>query len=297
MYDDVKLNEYGFYSLKKLPSKEEVENYYKEKYYQKAMGSYEITYTEDELSYFNAKLEQKLLLINLHTLDSNSLDRSFLDIGCGEGFALSFFKKKHFSVLGLDYSSEGVIRQNPDVADNIIFGDLFSSISKLIDASEQFDIVNMDNLLEHVAEPKSLLQMVKRLLKNDGLVIIKVPNDFSFLQEYFYKHGIANDAQWVAPLDHISYFNNSGLIRICSSAGFECIDSLSDSLVELSALNPNTNYFLNKNVGKSCHMAMIAQENIFHGISPNETLNVYRVLGEMGIGRAIIGVFKKLKST
>ena len=293
MYDDVELNEYGFYSLKKQPSKEEVEKYYREKYYQEAMGGYEIDYTEDEISYFSAKLEQKLLLINLHVTITDSSNRSFLDIGCGEGFALSFFRKRQFKVLGLDYSSEGVTRQNPDVIDDIVFGDLYHSMNELIDTSKQFDIINMDNLLEHVADPKSLLQMAYRLLTHKGIVVIKVPNDFSFLQEYFYKHGIVNNPQWVAPLDHISYFNKIGLVNICNAAGLECIDLLSDSLVELSALNPNTNYFVNRSVGKSCHLAMIAQENIFHTISPSDTIMLYRVLGEMGIGRQIIGVFKK----
>jgi|GEM_PF-5858611 len=66
MYDDVVKNEFGFYSLKSLPSDEERETYYKEKYYQDAMGSYEVTYTPRELDYIDAKLEQIFLLTNKH---------------------------------------------------------------------------------------------------------------------------------------------------------------------------------------------------------------------------------------
>jgi len=40
-------------------------------------------------------------------------------------------------------------------------------------------------------------------------------------------------------------------------------------------------------------MARVAQENIFHLISPQKTIELYRVLGAMGLGREIIGVFKK----
>jgi len=292
MYGDVVLSEYGFYTLKNLPSDEEREAYYREKYYQEAKGGYEIIYSDEELGFINAKLEQKLLLASEY-LYPPPHNNTFLDIGCGEGFAVAFFKKKGFSVLGLDYSSAGVKRQNPDVEKDVMLGDIYDSIYSLINNSRQFDIVNMDNVLEHVTDPKSLLQQAHSLLKDGGLVIIKVPNDFSYLQEYFYKHGLIKKAHWIAPLDHISYFNKEGLLGLCKAAGLECIDFFTDQLVEFFALNPNTNYFENKGVGKSCHLARVAQENIFHSISPEKTIALYRVLGDMGLGREIIGVFKK----
>jgi hypothetical protein len=151
----------------------------------------------------------------------------------------------------------------------------------------------MDNLLEHVTRPKHLLEQVKLLLNGKGVVIIKVPNDFSALQKYFFEHGIISKPHWVDSLDHISYFNKDGLINLCKAAGFKCVDFLSDQLIEFSALNPNTNYFENKGVGKSCHFARIAQENYLHGISPMKTIEMYRILGDMGVGRQIIGIFKK----
>jgi len=294
IYNDVYKNEFGFYTLKKLPSDEERENYYREKYFQEAKGSYELSYTEDELNYFRAKLEQKLLLINEHfSAITHQPPYSFLDIGCGEGYAIAFFKKNGFNVLGLDYSSAGIKSKNNDMLDYVMLGDIYDNINNLIENSKYFDIINMDNLLEHVTDPKRLLEQVYKLLKENGIVIIKVPNDFNVLQKYFWEHGIIKKAHWVAPLDHISYFNKNGLMNLCKSVGLNCLDILSDQLVEFSALNPNTNYFENKNVGKSCHFARVVQENIFHNISPQKTIELFRVFGEMGLGRVIIGVFKK----
>ena len=177
--------------------------------------------------------------------------------------------------------------------DNIIIGDVYGSINSLIAKGTHFDVINMDNILEHVIDPKTLLHQVHTLLKDNSIVIIKVPNDFSYLQKYFWEHNIIKKTHWVAPLGHISYFNKEGLISICNVAGLECVDFLSDQLIEFFALNPNTNYYENKNVGKSCHFARVAQENIFHGISPEKTIALYRALGDMGLGRQIIGVFKK----
>lgn len=153
--------------------------------------------------------------------------------------------------------------------------------------------MHMGNVLEHVTDPLALLLQAHTLLADGGVAVIKVPNDFSYLQEHFYNHGIVKKPHWVAPLDHISYFNRDGLINICKAAGFECVDFLCDQLIELFALNPITNYFEDKSTGKSCHLARIEMENIFHAISPHKTIELYRILGDLGIGRELIGVFKK----
>lgn len=175
-----------------------------------------------------------------------------------------------------------------------MLGDIYDNISHLVQNATQFDIINMDNLLEHVVDPKLLLEQAFQLLSEKGLLIIKVPNDFSVLQQYFFDNGIVTKPHWVAPLDHISYFNRGGLIHLCQASGFACVDFLSDQMIEFSALNPNTNYFKNSDTGKSCHFARVAQENMFHSISPKGTLKVYQALGEMGLGREIIGVFTKI---
>ena len=41
-------------------------------------------------------------------------------------------ESKGFSVLGLDYSSAGIERQNPDVINDLMLGDLYDSIDNLI---------------------------------------------------------------------------------------------------------------------------------------------------------------------
>jgi 2-polyprenyl-3-methyl-5-hydroxy-6-metoxy-1,4-benzoquinol methylase len=157
----------------------------------------------------------------------------------------------------------------------------------------QFDVVNMDNILEHVTDPIFLLEQVYKLMTENGVSIIKVPNDFSLLQKFFYKNGIVTKPHWVASLDHISYFNKEGLINICNEAKLKNVDIIGNYLTEFFVLNPNTNYYRNPSVGKSCHFARVAQENIFHSISPEKTIELCRTLGSMGLGREIIGVFKK----
>lgn len=289
MYDDVIMNHYGFYSLKVLPSNEERIAYYRDRYYNDDSQGFATHYSDHEMRFFEAKLEQKLLLIKAHLPTPLSL----IDIGCGEGFAVSFFKRRGFAVLGLDYSDAGIKNHNIDILDSVIIGDVFDSLNDLITLEKQFDVVNMDCVLEHITDPAKLLKLVNRLMRKGSIAIIKVPNDFSVLQQYFINNGIFSKPHWVAPLDHISYFNSEGLINICAAYGFRNLEILGNYMTEFFALNPNTNYFENPEVGKSCHLARVALENLLHSISPEKTLALYRTLGEMGLGREIIGVFTK----
>jgi len=296
LYNDVYLNEYGFYTLKNLPKDKEREDYYKNSYYQDNMSIYLTKYTEQELYYKKIKLEQKLLLINEHhppPQGNSSKNRSYLDVGCGEGFDLAFFKEKGFSVLGLDYSNAGIFNHNKNVLDDVLIGDIYSSINYLIKKKSSFDIINLDSVLEHVVDPRILLEKLCNIININGIIIVTVPNDFSILQQYLFNNKVIKKPHWVAPLDHISYFNKEGLINLCNCTGLSCIDFLGNHLIEFYAFHQKTNYFEDKSVGKECYFAIIEQEKILNQISPQQTLEFYRILGKMGVGRVIMGLFKK----
>lgn len=46
---------YGFYQYDPKPSDEELRDYYANKYYQEGCGSYSVTYTDEEITYFRLK--------------------------------------------------------------------------------------------------------------------------------------------------------------------------------------------------------------------------------------------------
>jgi 2-polyprenyl-3-methyl-5-hydroxy-6-metoxy-1,4-benzoquinol methylase len=282
-------NKYGFYWVKERPRKEDLEKYYSEKYYQEAKGSYEIEYDQAEQDYFVNKIAQKAFVLDQHL---NVAKPKLLDVGCGEGWALRYFKKKNWDVLGLDYSSFGCEKFNPECSANMIVGNVYENLDKLIAEGRKFDVVWIDNVLEHVIDPEYLINNIKNIVSPSGILVVEVPNDFSVIQDYVLRNEYIDRQFWVAIPDHLSYFNKEGLENLLHSNGWKSISILSDYPIDWSLLNPNTNYIKDKSKGKSCHRTRIEFENLVHTLPTDKVINFYKAMADLGLGRSITGFFK-----
>jgi SAM-dependent methyltransferase len=287
----VRKNRWGFYEIDRKPSPEELRQYYADKYYQEDRGTYEKSYTQEEIRFFRSKLEQKFLVV-CELLPGRMADKTLLDVGAGEGWALSFFRARGWSVTGLDYSTAGCARHNPACLEHLIVGDIFDKIAALSGKNVRYQVILLDNVLEHVADPLDLLQSVHRLLAADGALIIEVPNDFSRIQEYALSKGYVSRPYWVVAPDHLSYFTKEGLLKLCQEAGFTSERILGDYPIDFNLLNENTNYIEKKELGKSCHRSRVEIENLIHAISPEKANRLYAALGDLGLGRSIIAFLK-----
>lgn len=289
----VKKNKYGFYELINKPTSNELSKYYEEKYYQESRSNYEQNYTAEEIKYFHNKIEQKyeIVMKNLCYRDYNKA--RFLDIGCGEGWALKYFKSKGWDVTGLDYSNYGCEKHNAECLGNLITGDVYVNIESLRGKQNLFDCIWLGNILEHVLDPLLLLNDCHDLISKDGILIVEVPNDFSAVQQYLLKNDYIQSSFWIMAPDHISYFNADGLKLLCDAAGWDFRDLMTDFPIDLDLLNANTNYVVNPQVGKSCHTSRVTIENFLHDISVEKVNKLYQAFADLGVGRSIVGFFKK----
>ena len=288
----VKKNRFGFYEIINKPTLGELKNYYAEKYYQEAHGSYEKSYSEDEILYFKNKLSQKHIIIN-ELLGSN-LAKTFLDIGAGEGWALDFFKKQGWHCVGLDYSEFGCKKYHDSCLADMLVGDIYENMNRLIVKKKRYSVILLDNVLEHVINPLYLLNSTRELIDEGGVLVIEVPNDFSVMQNYLLEQKYISQPFWIAYPDHLSYFNKDGLINLCREAGFQCKRVIADYPIDFNLVNKNTNYIEKKSVGKSCHRSRVEIENFMHRLSPEKTIKVYEAIAELGLGRELIGFFKPI---
>jgi len=294
MQKEVFLNSYGYYEIVNKPLEKELENYYAQKYYQQSKGTYKKKYAKQEVELITNKLKRKEFILNNHlTLPNKNKKIQFLDVGCGEGWALNFFSNLNCQVTGVDYSDFGCGNHNPEQLENMMIGDLNKTIIELTEKRARYDIIQLDNVLEHVISPKKMVGDLNKLLDNDGILIIEVPNDFSVLQNHLLENGYVDNEFWIAYPDHLSYFNKHGLVNLLNDCNFTLIDLITDLPIDFNLFNEDTNYIEDKPKGRNVHLARVEIENFLSKISVEQTINIYRTFADMGIGRNMIGFFKK----
>ena len=132
-----------------------------------------------------------------------------LDIGCGTGDRLDVFRNKGFETYGIE-TSDSADYAKDHLKLNVLKGDLFSANFP----SGFFDIVTLYNVLEHTHDPMKVCQEVQKILKEDGFLIIQVPNKNSLQYILFKKRWAAFDV----PRD-LYYFGIGTLTSMLEKVG------------------------------------------------------------------------------
>jgi len=136
-----------------------------------------------------------------------------LDIGCGTGDRLDVFKSRGFETFGVE-TSDSANYAKDHLKLNVIKGDLFSANWP----DRFFDIVTLYNVLEHIHNPIQVCNEIHRILKEDGFLVIQVPNKDSFQCKLFSKRWAAFDV----PRD-LYYFGLETLRSLLKKAGFNLV--------------------------------------------------------------------------
>ena len=297
LYEAVSLNKYGYYELRRQNSKEERDANFEKNYFQNYSGTtYEKTeYPQEELRFFNNQIEERAYVIeqNLAKMGVGE-EYSILDIGCGEGFLLQFFHDRGKLVKGIDIGSYALEHFHPDMLPFFEKGDMETLLPAMAERGEIYDVINMDRVLDMVNDVDVCLDKVKKVMGSESILVVKVANNYSNLQRMLLEDGTLNKEYWLDVPDHTGYFNREGLIARLRANGFECMDYYGDTFVDFQLVNPFSNYYEKPETGKAAHKTAVRLENLFHDISMERAVEVYRLLGDMGFGREIVGVFKKM---
>jgi 2-polyprenyl-3-methyl-5-hydroxy-6-metoxy-1,4-benzoquinol methylase len=98
-----------------------------------------------------------------------------LDVGCGNGVISRSLGEKGFNVQGVDVSEKAIARaRSLNKFSNVKF-DVVSA-EQLVANGQQYHAVICSEVLEHLNEPNKLLTVLHEILKEDGVLIVTVPN-------------------------------------------------------------------------------------------------------------------------
>lgn len=283
-------NPIGFMQLAEKPNAEQLAQYYADKYYQSEAGSYRHEYSQDELQYFEVKWRQRYEIVKqLLKRDVGKL----LDVGCGEGHILKFFHEAGWTVEGIDYSSAGLESINPAYGKFLSTGDIYELLNNRSKEARHYDVIWLQNVLEHVLEPVELLKFLKGLLTDDGVLVITVPNDESAYQKELYEKNYVTNEYWIAAPDHISYFNHESLKKIVEATGWQLQRLLADFPIDWYLANPRSNYVEDPSSGPCAHAARVELELLINNSNDYDKINrFYESMAHLGLGRQLVAFLK-----
>lgn len=103
-----------------------------------------------------------------------------LDIGCGDAGALIAFAEKGARCAGIETFETSLERGMLRAADHGVAVDLKKGAAEAIPfPDDSFDLVMLDNVLEHVDDRPLTLREVKRVLRPGGVLYMVTPKPFS----------------------------------------------------------------------------------------------------------------------
>ena len=83
--------------------------------------------------------------------------------------------------------------------------------------------------------PATLLSDVASALGPGGILVVRVPNDFSALQEAAHRQ-LGGRRWWIAIPDHVNYFDHASIAALVERIGLEVVDRSADFPMELFLL-------------------------------------------------------------
>lgn len=200
IYDE----KYAMYRTEPKPSEAELSSYYESEEY--------ISHT-DSRSSLKDKLYQyvkkRMLQWKLELLEKQNNKGKLLDLGAGTGDFLGVAKKNGWKIKGVEpnlkaaaLAKEKGIVLEPSIAD----------------IDEQFDVITMWHVLEHVYYLEEYISFLKRSLSEDGTLYIAVPNYESADAKKYGAFWAAYDVP-----RHLYHFSKKSIQRLFEEKGMELV--------------------------------------------------------------------------
>lgn len=195
-----------FNMLKTQPEPKNLEDYYDSESYisHKDSGG---TLIEKLYQYVKRySIKRKVDLINAY----GNHNKKLLDIGAGTGSFLEIAKKKDWETYGIE----------PNEIARDLAADKGLSIKENINSIKEdgFQVITMWHVLEHLSNLDTQIDKIRSLLKEDGTLILAVPNFQSYDAKYYKQYWAAYDVP-----RHLSHFSQKAIKLIFAKHGMKVI--------------------------------------------------------------------------
>ncbi len=186
--------------------------------------------------------------------DTIPANATILDVGCGNGVISRHLGQFGYKVLGIDVSDKTIaVARSKNTLPNVQFEVI--SAEDLIAQGQQYDAVICSEVLEHLHQPGLLLQTIYQSLRDNGTLIVTVPNGMGPREVFVTKpmlkvrkspglQSFVNKVKGMLGysgttvqsqadnLDHVQFFTKKDLQQLATENKFEIIRFAKTNFVE-----------------------------------------------------------------
>ncbi len=160
--------------------------------------------------------------------------KTLLDVGCGSGQFLNMVKSNiDCEIWGIELEkSAGEMAL--EFTDKVFLGTIEENLDKM--PRNCFDCVSFNDVLEHLADPYSILKKTKNLLTADGVIVVSIPNVrfFKNLYRYLILKDWKYEDEGILDRTHLRFFTQKSIVEMCDSLGFE--------IINIKGINPSKDW-------------------------------------------------------
>ena len=195
----VKCAKCGLIYLNPRSSEKDIHKFYPQEYYGTQFGI------------IGEKIDNYFVNRKIYGMEKFKQEGKLLDIGCGTGDFLLQVQKRSYDVCGIDVSPQAckVARKKR----LIIYHD---DLKKHHFPAKSFDIITLWHVFEHLYNPSDILKEIKRILKDDGTLIMETPNIDCFSFKIFKGYHFHLDSP-----RHLHHWTKHSMELILNKNGFK----------------------------------------------------------------------------
>ena len=263
----VKCSDCGFVFSNRIPSHEELENYYDSDY---------------DVTRYYSPITEKRYNVLLDSFEKERKTNRILDIGAGYGFFLEAAKNRGWEVYGTEISDDAIthckekgIELMKGSVETINFGAL------------TFDVIVTIEVIEHLNTPKSFVDKIHQLLRPDGLFYVTTPNFDSTL-----RYWLGEKYDVIGYPNHLCYYNSKTLKNLMVQSGF-CVNSIKTTGLSVTRIKTSKGQSNQDYVSETSDDEMLR-----YRIENNKALKILKTstngaLNLLKIGDSLKGSFRK----
>lgn len=173
---------------------------------------------------YHAKLENKIdkkFLRIIKYIEKTGLKGNLLDVGCSNGKFMRFSRERGFNPKGVEINRDSA-RIAAEKGLDVFVGELH----KANFPENYFSVVRLGDVLEHVPDPVGLIKECRRILKEDGILIVSTPNIDCFWAKLTKSLHNFLKIPWpvLIPPYHLFLFSEENLKNLLSKLNFKILD-------------------------------------------------------------------------